>query len=100
RDWSSDVCSSDLQYIVDHGTQRCKSDSAGDEKKIFSFELVFHREMISVWSADCDLVAHFQAVKIIRQDTTLFDAEFLIFFVGRRGGDGKHTLADTRSTEH
>ena len=56
--------------------------------------------MVSVRSADCDLVAHLKAVEIICEHSALLDAEFLIFFISRRRSNRKHTFADSRSAEH
>ena len=56
--------------------------------------------MVSVWSTDCDLISHLKAVKIRGQLTTFLNTEFLILFICRRGSNGKHTFAYTRSTNH
>ena len=39
-------------------------------------------------------------MKIIGQGSAALDAELLIFFVGRGRGNGKHSLAHTRYTDH
>ena len=35
-----------IQHIIDHGTQRRKSDPSGDKQKILAQQLIFYREMI------------------------------------------------------
>ena len=94
------VISAVVKHIIDDGAQRRQTDTTGDKQQIFPFQLCLNREMIAVWTADGNLVAHLQAVQIIRQHSAFFDAEFLEFFICRRGGDGKHTLADAGRAEH
>ena len=56
--------------------------------------------MVSVWSSDCDLITNLKAVQIRGQISASFDTEFLIFFVCRRRGNGKHTLTYSWCTNH
>ena len=56
--------------------------------------------MVAVRPTDGDLIAHLKAVQIARQAAAFFDAELLILLICRRGGDGKHSLAYTRLTQH
>ena len=89
-----------IQYIVDNGTQWCKSDTTGDKQQIFAFQLCIYRKIISVRSTDSNLIANFQAVQTVCQYTTFFNTEFLIFFICRGWSNGEHCLSDTRYTYH
>ena len=89
-----------MKHIVDHGTKRSKTDTTGDEEKVLPFQFCLYREMISVRSADSNLITHIQAVEMIRQFSAFFDTELLVLFYGRRRSDGKHSFADTRYADH
>ena len=56
--------------------------------------------MVAVRAAHGNLIAHLKAVQVVCKLTALLDAEFLVFFVRRRRGDGEHTLADARCAQH
>jgi len=58
------------------------------------------REIVAVRTADSDLIAYLQRVQTVGQFTALFDAEFLIFFVGGRGSDREHCLTDAGYADH
>ena len=56
--------------------------------------------MISIWSADCDLISNLKAVEIIGKGSAFFYAEFLIILYSRRRSNGKHTFTDAWCTDH
>ena len=70
--------------VVDDGTDRSKSDAAGNEQKVLAPEFRVHREAVSVRSADADLLADFHAVKPAGQLSDLLDTKFLILLYRRR----------------
>ena len=89
-----------VQHIIDHRTKWCKSDTSGDKQQIFTFQLILHRKMVSIGSADGDLIAYFQAVQRLCQASAFLDTKLLIFLICRRGSNRKHSLTDSWYTQH
>ena len=70
-----------MSAVIDHGTHRSHADATCNNKQIMSRKLVVHRECVTVWSANCDLLTGLDHVKPVCQASAFFDLKFKIILV-------------------
>ena len=92
---NSAVILSVVADIVDYGTERSKTYTAGDEEKILSLEVGFNRKRLTVRTADGDFLSDVHHVEPFCKASALLNGEFHIFTVCGRGCYGEHSLAYT-----
>ena len=95
--------------IVDDGTQRSQTDTAGDKQQILSFQTIvavfrcrngFHRKVLSQRTSDGDFLSNVHHVQPACQTAALLDRKFHEFLVCRRRCNGEHTFANARNGNH
>ena len=85
-----------IQHIIDYTAQRRQTDTTGDKQQILSLQFILNREMIAVRPTHSNLLAWFNIkMQKVRNRAAAFNAELHIFFVRRRGGNGKNRLTLT-----
>ena len=86
--------------IVDHRTERRKTDTARDKQEILARKRVVYGESVAVGTADRDLLTDLHRVEPVRHAAALLDRKLHVLLVRRRGRYGKHCLSDPRDRQH
>ena len=73
--------------VIDDGTERSKTDAAGDKDEVFAAEIRVDWEAVAIRAADQNLLSLFHVVQPAREMSAFLDGELIVIRVLRRRCD-------------